>query len=91
MSDVTQGMQRAAVLDVAGQLTQDHAKLMDVLSNATNAVNTTLQNWFGADASNYGQQWQGHAKHFQAAADMVQAMSKQATEQAGAQESASNA
>jgi hypothetical protein len=84
-------MQRQTVLDVAGQLQQDHAQLMDILSNSNNAVNTTLQNWFGADASNYGQQWTGNAKQFQAAADMVQAMSKQATEQAGQQESTSNA
>jgi uncharacterized protein YukE len=86
---VEQGMNRPVVIEVAGQLTQDHGTLTDIQHNADQSVRTLGENWFGADAQQYASDWQQHSRTLTDAATMIQQMSKLANDQAQQQESTS--
>ncbi len=88
---VEQGMNVPVVVEVVGQLNQDHGTLTDIQHNADQAVKQLESNWFGADAQQYAQQWGQQSKVIQQAADMIQQMSKVANDQANQQRSTSQA
>lgn len=91
MSNVDHGMNRPVVIEVSGQLQQDHQTLTDIQQNADQSVQTLGDNWFGADAQQYVADWGTHGRVIQQAAEMIAQMSKTANEQASQQESTSQA
>ena len=86
---VTQGMQREAVLTVAGQLDADQSTVTDLMARALAAVNTLGQNWFGADSTQFASDWASNSRQLQTAADAIAVMSRTARAQASDQQSAS--
>jgi len=86
---VSQGMQREAVLTVAGQLDTDQATVTDLMARALAAVNTVGQNWFGADSTQFASDWASYSRQLQTAADAIAAMSRTARTQASDQQAAS--
>lgn len=86
---VQQGMNVQAVQQSAQQLMQDHNELQDIYQTSTHTVGTMTNHWFGADASQYAQEWQSQGQLFQQAMDMIQKMSQTATKQAQEQAQAS--
>ena len=86
---VEQGMNRPVVIEVSGQLNQDHQTLTDIQQNADQSVRTLGDNWFGSDATQYVHEWGQASKTLAQAADMIQQLSKAANDQAQQQESTS--
>ena len=88
---VEQGMNRPVVIEVSGQLNQEHSTLMDIQQNANQSVSTLGDNWFGSDAEQYVSDWGNASKTFTQAADMIAQMAKVSGDQASQQESTSQA
>jgi uncharacterized protein YukE len=86
---LSQGMNRPAVLTIAGQLDSDQASVADLMQRTSAVVGTLAQNWFGQDSSQFAADWATHSKQLQMAADGLQAMSKQARTQATDQQATS--
>ena len=86
---VSQGMNRPAVLTIAGQLDSDQQTVTDLMQRTSSVVVTLSQNWFGHDSSQFAADWATHSKQLQLAADAITAMSKHARAQATDQQSTS--
>ena len=86
---VSQGMNRPAVLSVAGQLDTDQQAVADLMQRTVSSVGLLGQNWFGHDSSQFAADWATQSTQLQLAADALAAMSKHARTQASDQESAS--
>ena len=82
---VSQGMNRPAVMSIAGQLDTDQQTVTDLMQRTSTSVNTLGQNWFGNDSSQFASDWATQSKQFQIAADAIGAMSRQARTQASDQ------
>ena len=87
---VSQGMDRPAVLMVAGQLDSDQQTVTDLMQRTSLVVGTLSQNWFGPDSSQFAADWATHSRSLQMAADSMAMMSKSARIQAADQETTSN-
>ncbi len=87
---VSQGMDRPAVLMVAGQLDSDQQAVTDLMQRTSLVVGTLGQNWFGPDSSQFAADWATHSRSLQMAADSMAMMSKSARIQAADQETTSN-
>jgi uncharacterized protein YukE len=79
---LSQGMNRPAVLAIAGQLDSDQQSVADLMQRTSSVVGTLAQNWFGHDSSQFAADWTTHSKQLQMAADGLAAMSKHARAQA---------
>jgi uncharacterized protein YukE len=79
---LSQGMNRPAVLTIAGQLDSDQQSVADLMHRTSAVVGTLAQNWFGHDSSQFAADWATHSKQLQMAADGIGAMSKHARSQA---------
>lgn len=87
---LVQGMNRPAVLTIAGQLDADQQSAADLMQRTSAVVGTLAQNWFGHDSTQFAADWATHSSQLQAAADALAAMSRQARIQAADQQSTSN-
>ena len=83
---VSQGMNRPAVLMIAGQLDSDQQTVADLMQRTSSVVGTLVQNWFGHDSSQFAADWASRSKQLQMAADAVAAMSRHARVQAADQQ-----
>lgn len=88
---VSQGMNRPAVLSIAGQLDADQQTVADLMQRSSSVVGTLAQNWFGHDSSQFASDWASHSRQLQMAGDAIAAMSKQARTQATDQQATSTA
>lgn len=88
---VSQGMNRPAVLTIAGQLDTDRQTVTDLMQRTQAGVNTLGQNWFGNDSSQFASDWSGQSRQLQMAADALAAMSRTARTQATDQQTTSTA
>ena len=86
---LSQGMNRPAVLTIAGQLDSDQQTVADLMQRTSSVVGTLAQNWFGHDSSQFAADWATHSRQLQMAADSMAAMSKHARIQATDQETTS--
>ena len=86
---LSQGMNRPAVLTIAGQLDADQQTVADLMQRTTSVVGTLGQNWFGHDSSQFAADWATHCKQLQVAADSVATMSRHARVQATDQQATS--
>ena len=86
---LSQGMNRPAVLTIAGQLDSDQQTVADLMQRTSSVVGTLVQNWFGHDSSQFAADWATHSRQLQMAADSMAAMSKHARIQATDQETTS--
>lgn len=86
---VSQGMNRPAVLMIAGQLDADQQTVADLMQRTSSVVGTLVQNWFGHDSSQFAADWASRSKQLQMAADAVAAMSRHARVQAADQQATS--
>ena len=86
---LSQGMNRPAVLTIAGQLDSDQQTVADLMQRTSLVVGTLVQNWFGHDSSQFAADWATHSRQLQMAADSMAAMSKHARIQATDQETTS--
>ena len=86
---LSQGMNRPAVLTIAGQLDSDQQSVADLMQRTSSVVGTLAQNWFGHDSSQFAADWATHSKQLQMAADGIGAMSKHARSQAMDQQATS--
>lgn len=86
---VSQGMNRPAVMSIAGQLDTDQRTVTDLMQRTSSAVGTLGQNWFGNDSSQFASDWATQSKQLQMAADALGAMSRQARTQATDQQATS--
>ena len=86
---VSQGMNRPAVLMIAGQLDSDQQTVADLMQRTSSVVGTLVQNWFGHDSSQFAADWASRSKQLQMAADAIAAMSRRARVEAADQQAAS--
>ena len=86
---VSQGMNRPAVLMIAGQLDSDQQTVADLRRRTSSVVDTLVQNWFGHDSSQFAADWATHSKQLSMAADALAAMSRHARMQATDQQATS--
>ena len=86
---LSQGMNRPAVLTIAGQLDSDQQSVADLMQRTSSVVGTLAQNWFGHDSSQFAADWATHSKQLQMAGDGIGAMSKHARSQATDQQATS--
>ncbi|HZW45251.1 MAG TPA: hypothetical protein VFF32_12840 [Dermatophilaceae bacterium] len=86
---VGQGMNRPAVLMIAGQLDSDQQTVADLMQRTSSVVGTLAQNWFGHDSSQFAADWATHCKQLQMAADTLATMSRHARVQATDQQTTS--
>lgn len=86
---VSQGMNRPAVLMIAGQLDSDQQTVADLMQRTSSVVGTLVQNWFGHDSSQFAADWAAHSKQLHVAADTVATMSRNARVQATDQQATS--
>lgn len=86
---VSQGMNRPAVLMIAGQLDTDQQAVAELMHRSSSAVGTLAQNWFGPDSSQFVSDWAAHSRQLQMAGDAMAMMSKHARTQAMDQQTAS--
>jgi uncharacterized protein YukE len=86
---LSQGMNRPAVLTIAGRLDSDQQTVADLMQRTSSVVGTLAQNWFGHDSSQFAADWATHSRQLQMAADSMAAMSKHARIQATDQETTS--
>jgi len=88
---LSQGMNRPAVLMIAGQLDSDQQTVADLMQRTSSVVGTLVQNWFGHDSSQFAADWATHSRQLQMAADSMATMSKHARVQASDQQATSTA
>jgi uncharacterized protein YukE len=88
---LSQGMNRPAVLTIAGQLDADQQTVAELMQRTTSVVGTLGQNWFGHDSSQFAADWATHSKQLQMAAESIAVMSKHARTQATDQQATSTA
>ena len=86
---VSQGMNRPAVLMIAGQLDPDQQTVADLMQRTASVVGTLGENWFGHDSSQFAADWATQCKQLQVAADTVATMSRHARVQATDQQATS--
>ena len=79
---VSKGMNRPAVLMIAGQLDSDQQTVADLRQRTSSVVDTLVQNWFGHDSSQFAADWATHSKQLSMADDARAAMSRHASMQA---------
>lgn len=82
---VSQGMDHAAVLTIAGQLDTDQQSVTNLMQRAQSAVDTLGQNWFGKDSTQFGSDWASRSVQLMGAADVIAVMSRHARVQASDQ------
>ncbi|MDO7867826.1 hypothetical protein [Nocardioides jiangxiensis] len=86
------GMNIEAIKNVATQLTQQSDALNNVISVVDGQIQTAEQNWHGADATAFADEWNSaHKAALQQAATAIGQMATDATNQASQQEATSNA
>lgn len=88
---LSHGMQRDAVMGIAGQLDADQQTVADLIQRTQVAVDTLSQNWFGQDSTQFAADWSGQARQLQMAVDAIMAMSREVRTQASDQQSTSTA
>ncbi len=86
---LSQGMNRPAVLMIAGRLDSDQQTVADLMQRTSSVVGTLAANWFGHDSSQFAADWATQSKQLQVAADTVATMSRHARVQATDQQATS--